>query len=131
MGAARLVLVPSEWYEPFGLTIIEALARGTPVLGADIGGIGSLVEDGRSGRLHRAGDPADLAAKLGEFLAFSEERLAGMRRAARRRFESEFTAERNYERLLGIYEAALAARARRAGAARFGAAAAAEMPSRG
>jgi len=120
MGAARLVLVPSEWHEPFGLTIIEALARGTPVLGADSGGIASLLEDGRSGRLHRAGDAADLVAKQRELFALSETQAAEMRRFARERFENEFTAERNYDRLLRIYEAAIAAQAMRADAAGFG-----------
>lgn len=112
MGEAAVVVMPSEWYEPFGLTIIEAFAKGTPVIGANIGSIGTLIEDGRNGYLHRAADPADLAAKLHEFLA-NPGAVATMRQAARRSFEENYTAERNYGRLMEIYVAAVERNTRR------------------
>jgi glycosyltransferase involved in cell wall biosynthesis len=103
MGEATAVLAPAEWEEPFGLTVIEALARGTPVVGADIGAIGSLVEDRRTGRLHRPADPSDLAAKLGELLALPATEMAAMRAAARRTFVERYTADRNYDLLMEVY----------------------------
>jgi glycosyltransferase involved in cell wall biosynthesis len=106
MGDAAVLVAPAEWYEPFGLTIIEAFAKGTPVIGADIGSIGGLVANGQNGYLHRAGDPGDLAAKL---QAFFDDPVAipAMRRAARRTYETGYTAEQNYERLMKIYADAI------------------------
>ena len=44
-AAARLVVVPSRWPEPFGMVGIEAMARGRPVVAFDTGGIGDWLED--------------------------------------------------------------------------------------
>ncbi|WP_458689212.1 D-inositol-3-phosphate glycosyltransferase [Nocardia tengchongensis] len=66
--AADLVAVPS-YNESFGLVAIEAQASGTPVLAADVGGLGTAVRDGVSGLLvpgHRTDDWADA---LGSMLA--------------------------------------------------------------
>ena len=106
MGNARFLVCPSEWYEPFGRVAIEAFARGTPVLASDIGGLAELVEHGRTGRLFRPGDPSDLARQALWMLDHPAE-LAGMRKAARAEFETRYTAERNYAKLLAIYCRAL------------------------
>jgi hypothetical protein len=42
MGEAAFLVFPSEWYETFGLVAIEALAKGTPVIAANIGAIAEL-----------------------------------------------------------------------------------------
>lgn len=115
MGDAIAVLAPAEWEEPFGLTVIEAFACGTPVVGANIGAIASLVEDRRTGRLHRAADAADLAAKLRELVALPVPEMAAMRAAARRAFAERYTADRNYELLMEIYGAAVRESAGRTG----------------
>jgi len=112
MGEATFLLVPSLWYEPFGLTIIEAFARGTPVIGADIGSIGTLIRHGRTGLLHRPADAEDLAEKITWFLS-NPDTVAPMRRAARQAFEENYNAPRNYERLMEIYALAIDRNARR------------------
>ena len=61
---ARFSIVPSEWYEPFGLTIVESLSKGTPVLGANIGGIPELIEVGKTGELFESGNASELKAKI-------------------------------------------------------------------
>ncbi|TDP42824.1 D-inositol-3-phosphate glycosyltransferase [Nocardia ignorata] len=64
--AADVVAVPS-YNESFGLVAIEAQASGTPVLAADVGGLGTAVRHGESGLLvpsHRTGDWADALAAL-------------------------------------------------------------------
>ena len=63
---AKFCIVPSEWYEPFGLTIVEAQASGTPVIGADIGGIPELIADGENGRLFTSKDAEQLVAIIKE-----------------------------------------------------------------
>ena len=63
---ANFAVVPSEWYEPFGLTIIESQCQGTPVLGAKNGAIPELISDGVNGVLFIPGDVKDLSEKIQE-----------------------------------------------------------------
>jgi glycosyltransferase involved in cell wall biosynthesis len=107
MGAARFLILPSEWYEPFGRVAIEAFARGTPVFASDLGGVAELIDDGRTGRLFRPGDPGDLAEHVAWALSHPAE-LARMRDAARKAFETRYTAEHNYQQLMAIYRRAVA-----------------------
>lgn len=72
---ARFTICPSEWYEPFGLTIAESIVSGTPVLGANIGGIPELIEEGKTGELFESGNAADLKKKI-ELLWNDEETLS-------------------------------------------------------
>lgn len=62
-GAAD-VFVTTPWYEPFGITPVEAMACARPVIGADVGGIRSTVADRQTGFLVPPNDPTALAAKL-------------------------------------------------------------------
>ncbi|WP_075792608.1 glycosyltransferase [Massilia putida] len=85
-GAAD-VFVTTPWYEPFGITPVEAMACARPVIGADVGGIKSTVVDGATGFLVPARDPHTLAARLAHL---QRDRLlartmgeAGLRRAYR------------------------------------------------
>ena len=61
---ARFVVVPSEWYEPFGLTIIESQSQGTPVIGSRIGAIPELIHDNVDGLLFEPGNVDDIVNKL-------------------------------------------------------------------
>jgi glycosyltransferase involved in cell wall biosynthesis len=58
------VFVTTPWYEPFGITPLEAMACSTPVIGADVGGIRYSVADGQTGLLVPPKDPAALANAL-------------------------------------------------------------------
>ena len=61
---AKFTVCPSEWYEPFGLVIAESIVLGTPVLGANIGGIPELIKVGETGELFESGNGEDLRVKL-------------------------------------------------------------------
>jgi D-inositol-3-phosphate glycosyltransferase len=60
------VLVTTPWYEPFGITPLEAMACGTPVIGSRVGGIQYSVRDGQTGFLAPPNDPAALCERLFE-----------------------------------------------------------------
>lgn len=64
MRQAQAVVVPSMWYEPFGLVAVEAMAQSTPVIVSDRGGLPEIVEDGVSGLVFKAGNPKDLRKKI-------------------------------------------------------------------
>ena len=61
LRAADVVLMPS-WNEPFGRVMLESMAVGTPVVATAHGGPADVIEDGRTGLLVPARDPAALAA---------------------------------------------------------------------
>lgn len=61
---ARFTIIPSEWYENCPFTVLESLYYGTPVLGADIGGIPELIQDGKTGMLFQSGNKEDLKEKI-------------------------------------------------------------------
>lgn len=61
---ARFSIYPSEWYENCPFSVMESQMNGTPVLGADIGGIPELIEVGRTGELFESGNAVELKSKL-------------------------------------------------------------------
>jgi glycosyltransferase involved in cell wall biosynthesis len=106
MKRARFLVLPSEWYEGLPLTIAEAFACGVPVVASRIGSMIELVEDGRTGLHFTPGDAADLAAKV-EWAWTHPKEMEEMGRAARREYETKYTAGINYARLMEIYERAI------------------------
>ena len=106
MKRARFLVFPSEWYEGLPLTIAEAFASGVPVVTSRIGSMIELVEDGRTGLHFNPNDPADMAAKV-EWAWSHPKEMEEMGRAARREYETKYTPEINYMRLMEICERAI------------------------
>ena len=106
IGAADLLVMPSECYEAFGLVIAEAFACGTPVLASRIGSMDELVDEGITGSKFTAGDARDLARGVRAMLA-DRPALLRMRGNARSYFETHFTEEQNFTQLMRIYAAAI------------------------
>ncbi|SOZ60817.1 putative Glycosyl transferase, group 1 [Cupriavidus taiwanensis] len=88
--SAADVFVTTPWYEPFGITPVEAMACGAPVIGADVGGIRSTVVDGHTGFLVPPKAPAALAARLAQ-LAANPALARQLGEAGRRRAQAHFT----------------------------------------
>jgi len=105
---ARLLIFSSEWYETFGLTMVEAFACGTPVIASCVGAMTEIVANGRTGLHFNTGDPQDLATKV-EWAWNHPEELRAIGKEARREYESKYTAKRNYPILMEIYERAIQA----------------------
>jgi len=103
MKDAQALIFPSVWYEGFPMVIAEAYAVGLPVIASDLGSMSSLIEHGRTGLRFRPGDPEDLTGQVKWAMTHPAE-LGRMRQAARAKFESEYTAERNYQLLRETYE---------------------------
>jgi glycosyltransferase involved in cell wall biosynthesis len=111
---AAIVVVPSMG-EGFGMVALEAMERARPVIAAEIGGLGELVEDGVTGLLVPPGDPAPLARAIAE-LGGDLGRAARMGEAGRRRALDRFLQERCTDRTELLYREQLNGRVRKNGA---------------
>ena len=115
--SAADVFVTTPWYEPFGITPVEAMACGVPVVGAAVGGIRTTVRDGVTGLLvppHDAGALADALAGLHADPA----RRAALGCAGRRRAYRHYTWQRVTAQIEAVYARALESTRRRAPLAR-------------
>jgi len=99
LGGALALVHMTTRPERFGLTMIEAMACGTPVLGANMGSIPEIVVDGETGFL--CDDVAAAVARVPQLASLS-------RRACRTRVETTFSSERMVDRYIAAYEIALA-----------------------
>jgi D-inositol-3-phosphate glycosyltransferase len=88
--SAADVFVTTPWYEPFGITPLEAMACGTPVIGANVGGIKYTVLDRVTGFLIGPRDPQTLATRFAQ-LAVNPALGRAMGRAGMHRARSQFT----------------------------------------
>lgn len=98
------VLVNASDPEPFGIVLLEGMARGVAVLAVNSGGPSEFIQDGATGVLARSGEPLALAEALEPLLA-SPELRAKLAQAGRARYTQEFTDAAMRERFFDALEA--------------------------
>jgi glycosyltransferase involved in cell wall biosynthesis len=98
LGNAMALLFPVDWPEPFGLTMIEAMACGTPVLGFGYGSVPEIIDDGITGVIVHTLD--DAIAALPRVAALDRNRV-------RQRFEQRFSGARMAEDYVTVYRSIL------------------------
>jgi glycosyltransferase involved in cell wall biosynthesis len=103
MKAARFLVFPSRCYENFPMVIAEAFACGLPVVASGLGAAAEIVDHGRTGMLVRPGHAGALAEAVAWLWSHPG---AGRRmgREARLDFESRYSAQNSYARMMEIYE---------------------------
>ncbi len=104
LRAADLLAMPSRW-EGLPMVLLEALARGLPVVGTRINGLVDIIEDGRHGFLVDVDNDDQLAAKIADLMG-DRERLQAMSGAAIELARSEYDFRRVYDDLHRVYVAA-------------------------
>lgn len=103
---ARLQILPSEWFETFGLVVVEAFAHGTPAAVSNIGPLPSIVEHGKSGIVFQPANPQSLLQEVRSTWE-TPGLLERLGKGARAEFESKYTEEANYATLMEIYRKAI------------------------
>jgi glycosyltransferase involved in cell wall biosynthesis len=103
MRSAAFLVMPSEWYEGFPMTALEAMACGTPVIASDLGSLRELVVEDVNGAKFAAGNADQLALTVKRLLARSAASRE-LRERTRVHYEGQYTSERNYALLMQIYE---------------------------
>lgn len=104
--AAADIFITTPWYEPFGITPLEAMACGTPIIGADVGGIKYSVADDITGALVPPNDPSALAQKVNDILS-DPYRLEEMGQKAIEHVNTNFTWKKVAEQVSGLYREAI------------------------
>lgn len=101
IAQAKFSICPSEWYENCPFSVMESIMYGTPVLGADIGGIPELIEDKKNGELFISGDKENLSKKIKNLWVNKDKckkYVAGCQKS------NLITIEEYYQKLIGIYK---------------------------
>lgn len=101
LAESRAMILPTKWYEGFPMTIVESYAVGTPVIGPDMGNVGRIIENGRTGLLY---DPTK-EKNLAETIRQAEHEKFDYRQI-REYYEEKYSAENNYKELMEIYKKA-------------------------
>ncbi|MEN9919761.1 MAG: hypothetical protein RL662_2197 [Bacteroidota bacterium] len=99
---AAYVVVPSEWYETFGLSCAEGLSLGTPVIASAIGGLTEIIESGKNGFLFTPKDVLGLQNVISKAMQLSDERYTQMTDEAQSSVE-KFSEVGYIDQLMEIY----------------------------
>jgi glycosyltransferase involved in cell wall biosynthesis len=106
---ARFLVVPSECYENFPMTVVEAYACATPTIAAGIGALQEIITDQRTGIHFVSGNAEDLACKT-EWAWTHPREMEEIGQAGHAEFVTKYTADSNYRTLMDIYKRAVESR---------------------
>ena len=96
---ARAVVLPSEWYENGPMSVLESYALGTPVLGANIGGIPEMIRDGETGGIFPSENAQELAQVLSDYAALDDSAVRDHGRNARQWVSEAFSARTHFDKV--------------------------------
>ncbi len=106
METARAAVIPSQWEEPFGMVVVEAMAAGVAPIVSAHGSFPEMVVDNHEGVLFPPGD-AKALAKAFHDVATRPEQYEDFGRNARKAYEERFDPHLNMRQLESIYEFAI------------------------
>jgi glycosyltransferase involved in cell wall biosynthesis len=104
--SARALVMPAIWFETFGLVGAESMAHGIPVIGANIGAVANLIEDGVDGLIFESGNAQDLAHKV-RWLWDDPERSRRLGKNAREKAIRLWSAEKHIKGVIATYSRAI------------------------
>lgn len=95
---SKALILPTQCYEGFPMTIAEAFAVGTPVIASDLGNAGSLVEEGVTGCKFAADSPEELKRAVVRLKGYLD-----LYRTIENQCAEKYIEEQNYESLMSVY----------------------------
>ena len=96
---SKALILPTQWYEGFPMTIVEAYSVGTPVIGSDIGNVGDLIEEGAGGLKFNCRDSKSLINAVN---LLSQNLLDG--HEISECYSKHYSSEANYNMIIKIYQ---------------------------
>lgn len=100
---AKVIVVPSEWFENCPYSILTSMAKGKIIVASKIGGLPELIEDGTTGYLYEPGNPQDLSDKIKQAMALSREEYENMSLRVVEVARKKFSWITYIDRLIDIY----------------------------
>lgn len=104
VAESKCVILPSEGYENGPYSVMEAMAKGRPIIASHLGGLPELVEDGFNGYIFEAENVLSLKDKIERLLSLSEREYFDMCQASLNRAKQEFDPEKYVDRLVIEYK---------------------------
>ena len=101
MKLSKAVVCPSECWETFGLSAVESMAEGTPVVVSNLGALPDLVQDGKCGEVFKAGDAQALAGAIKRLLERTD--YNEVCKNCREEAETRHSEEANFKQLMEVY----------------------------
>ena len=106
INKSKFIVVPSECYEGFPMTILEAFREGTLILASNIGSIKSIIKDRFNGILFEPGNTSDLIDKV-KWILNNQKECDQIVFNANNEFKKKYSSETNYKQLMDVYEEAI------------------------
>ena len=100
---AKVVLVPSEWYENGAFVALQALAKGKIVVASNIAGLAEIIQDGDTGFLAEAGNPDSFAAAIQKVLDMPDEQYKKMSEHIAEYAKMRCDAKKYVDKLISMY----------------------------
>ncbi len=98
MGKAKAMILPTQWYEGFPMTIVEAYSVGTPVIGPDMGNVGDLIEEGVTGWKYQTSSEESIKQTI-----INAMRMPVNYNQIGELYKQRYSSELNYQQLTNIY----------------------------
>lgn len=99
IGYSKALILPTQWYEGFPMSIVEAYSEGTPVICSDLGNAGSIVQEGVTGCKFKADSIDELVEAIKRL-----ETYENIYETTYEEYQKKYTEAQNYETLFRIYE---------------------------
>ena len=109
---AKVVLVPSEWYENGAFVALQALAKGKIVVASDIAGLSEIIQDGVTGYLAKPGDSNSFAKSINKALSLDDDEYKKMSNLIVKYIKERCDAKKYVEALINEYELLIKAKKR-------------------
>ena len=106
MSESRAMILPTRWYEGFPMSVVESFSVGTPVIGPDMGNVGAIIEDGRTGYKYEDGNVQDIVDAIKRALdseVATDNGADSMNESVYKEYLDKYTEDKNYEMLMDIY----------------------------
>lgn len=103
ISESKSLILPTQWYEGFPMTIVESYGHGTPVLGSALGNVGNLVIDGVTGFTFDQRFPEAIVEAVRKVLLINYENI-DLHKSAYEYYKDHYTSEDNYKDMMGIYD---------------------------
>ena len=99
IAVSRALILPTQWYEGFPMSIVEAFSTGTPVICSDLGNAGSLITEGKNGVKFMPDSPEELVEAVRRLDQYND-----IYHSAYSIYCKNYTEEQNYTTLMKIYD---------------------------